>query len=195
MIMTVKPRHITPAAEDSVAPQTMGLVVHMRSAGCRMMLACILGASSLPVGMAQAADIQPQDGQWRSRINVESVIGCAPEMRADIEADAIADGGESRFIAFSQPLQASDLDTLVDTEMNWERIDANRWVGKIREIDSTFLGRVESRIDSVLSVYSASSIAQHVDLHLLLPPLVARQMGSDVECKMKLTIQHDRIGG
>ncbi len=192
--MTVRPQDAAPADETLKTPRAMGLVVHMRSAGRRMMLACVLGASSLSVGMAQAADIQPQDGQWQSRIKVESVTGCAPEMRAEIEADATANGGASRFIAFSQPLQAADLDRLVDTEMNWERIDANRWVGKIRESDSTFLGRVESRIDSVLSVYSASSIAQQVDLQLSLPPLVARQMGSDEQCQMHLKIQHDRIG-
>jgi hypothetical protein len=103
--MTVRPQHTEPAADGLTKHHATGLVLHLRSAGCRMMLACALGMSSLSVDMAQAADIQPQDGQWRSRISVATVSGCAPEMRAEIEGDAIANAGTSRFIAFSQSLR------------------------------------------------------------------------------------------
>lgn len=192
--MTNRHRHQSQSPNLTSPRKSAWLVAHLRTAGTRMMLATALGMSTASVGLAQGADIQPQDGQWLSIISVEYVNGCSPDMQAEVEAETGSDHGSARQVRFSNPLQASDLNELVDTEMNWERVGTNRWVGRLREAESTFMGRVESRVDTVLLVNSARNIEQNVQLHISLPPVIARQIGSEELCQMELKIRHDRLG-
>ncbi len=192
--MTVAQHHTTPSANPTTGGKTIWLVMHMRNAGTRAMFVAAFGISTASVAMAQPVDIQPQDGQWRSVISVEQASGCSPDMQAEIESEALANQGGTRFVAFSRPLNGADLNRLVDTEMTWQRIDSNHWVGRLREAETTFMGRIESRIDTVLQVSSAHQIAQSVLLQISLPPLIARQIGSQELCQMELQIQHDRLG-
>ncbi len=192
--MTVAEHHTTHATHPASRGKTIWLVMHMCNAGTRALFAAAFGISTASVTTAQTADIQPQDGQWQSIVTVEQASGCSPDMQAEIEAEALSNQGGARFVTFSRPLSSADLNTLVDTEMRWWRMDTNQWNGGIRETEQTFMGRIESRIDTALRVSSAQQMMQTVQLQIALPPLIAKQIGSTELCQMSLRIQHDRLG-
>jgi hypothetical protein len=168
---------------------------HRRKAVARLLRVLAAGLCTGSSAFAQDTSIQPQNGQWYSVVRVEAVNGCSPDMQADIESEAAADQGAARFVRFSQPIQASDLSTLIDAELTWENTEANTWVGAFAEAETTFLGRVETRIKSVVLVKDTEKIDQSVALQIHLPPLIAQQIGSDQLCQMELNIHHRRLGG